>query len=117
MSKSKVLTLAEPTGTMTLAEGLAFIERTRRQLDRFDLAIPHTAGKSIDLQEAEAIRRICDEVEEEINAMLGRPLPLPRRRPSRDRLRLAISRFGRRFTLLCSRLFLRRSPSMLTRRA
>jgi hypothetical protein len=55
---------------MTFAEGLSFIERTRRQLDRFD-AMPHAPGESIAPDEAAAIRRMCDKVEADINRMLG----------------------------------------------
>jgi len=65
-----VIGFSEPTGTMTFAEGLSFIERTRRQLDRFD-AMPHAPGESIAPDEAAAIRRMCDKVEADINRMLG----------------------------------------------
>ncbi len=71
MSASTVVGFSEPTETMTIAEGLAFIERTRRQLDRFDAALPHDEGKSIDPEEAAAIRSICDKVEADINRLLG----------------------------------------------
>jgi hypothetical protein len=70
MSESTVLRLAEPTRTMTFAEGRAFIERTRRQLDRFD-ALPHAEGAHIATEDAAAIRRMCDELEADINRSLS----------------------------------------------
>ena len=72
MPASAVLGFSELTDTMTIAEGLAFIERTRRQLDRFDSALPHEDGKAIDPDEATAIRRLCDKVEADINQLLGK---------------------------------------------
>jgi hypothetical protein len=51
---------------MTFTEGLAFIERTRRQLDRFDAAMPHREGTGIAPEEAADIRRLCDELEADI---------------------------------------------------
>jgi hypothetical protein len=72
MAPAKVQMLAENTGTMTFAQGLAFIERTRRQLDRFD-ALPHAPGKTIDPAEAAAIRRMCDELEADISKSLSEP--------------------------------------------
>jgi len=72
MIESKVLTLGEPTRTMTFAQGLAFVERTRRQLDRFD-ALPHAPDKAIDPQEAVAIRQLCDELEADIDTSLSKP--------------------------------------------
>lgn len=70
MPQPDVLTLAEPTNTMTFADGLAFIERTRRQLDRFD-SLPHKEGASIDPEEAAAIRHLCDELEADIQKALA----------------------------------------------
>jgi hypothetical protein len=71
MSASNVLSFSEPTKTMTYEEGLAFIERTRRQLDRFDAAFPGTDGNRI-APEAEAkIRAICDELEADLHKDLG----------------------------------------------
>ncbi len=71
MKTSKVLSLAEHNGSMTFAQGLEFIARTRRQLDRFDVALPHGEGEAIDPREAAEIRRICDELEADINKSLG----------------------------------------------
>ena len=71
MPASSVLTLSENFDTMTFAEGLSFIERTRRQLDRFDDALPHADGKSIDPAEAAEIRRRCDELEVSIRRSLS----------------------------------------------
>ena len=70
MSASNVLGFSETTGTMTFAEGLAFIERTRRQLDRFD-ALPHAPDEAIAPEDAAAIRRQCDELEADISRSLS----------------------------------------------
>lgn len=70
MTASTVLKLAEPMKTMTFAEGLAFIERTRRQLDRFD-ALPHAPGQAISPEDAAEIRRLCDELSADINRSLS----------------------------------------------
>jgi hypothetical protein len=70
MPTSKVLTLSENVGTMTFAEGQTFIERTRRQLDRFN-DLPHGAGQAIASEDAAEIRRLCDELESDINASLS----------------------------------------------
>ena len=47
---------------MSKEEAIAFIERTRRQLDRF-ASLPGGAENPIDPQEANAIRQLCDELE------------------------------------------------------
>jgi hypothetical protein len=70
MSASKVLAFSEPTGTMTFAEGLAFIERTRRQLDRFE-DLPLAPGQTIAPDDAGEIRRMCDDLEADINSSLS----------------------------------------------
>lgn len=62
-----VLRFGEATATMTFAEGLTFIERTRRQLDRFG-ELSGSAVTFIDPQEAHEIRRLCDELEADIKA-------------------------------------------------
>jgi hypothetical protein len=71
MQFSKILTLAEPIGAMTFAEGLAFIERTRRQLDRFDDALPHAPDLTLAPDDAAEIRRMCDELEADIEKYLS----------------------------------------------
>jgi hypothetical protein len=70
MPTSKVVTLSENIGTMTFAEGQAFIERTRRQLDRFN-ELPHVKGQTIASEDAAEIRGMCDELEADIDASLS----------------------------------------------
>ena len=65
-----VLRLDEATASMTFAEGMDFIARTRRQLDRFD-ELPGAKGKPIDAQEEADIRRLCDELETDLKADLS----------------------------------------------
>ena len=55
MPRSTLLGFPENTGTATFAQGLTFIERTRRQLDRFD-CLPHAPGESIAPEDAAEIR-------------------------------------------------------------
>ena len=69
MPIAAVIGLSEPTDTMTFAQGLAFINRTRRQLDRFD-ALPHAPGETIAPEDMAAIRQQCDELEADINRSL-----------------------------------------------
>jgi hypothetical protein len=71
MRAGHVITMSENFASMTFDEGLAFIGRTRRQLDRFDDALPHAEGESIDPAEAIAIRLLCDELETDINRSLS----------------------------------------------
>ena len=71
MPTAKVISFAEPEQKMTIADGLAYIERTRRQLDRFDTALPHDEGKTFDPEEAAEIRRLCDKLESDLNRLLG----------------------------------------------
>jgi hypothetical protein len=70
MTESQILTLAEPTQTMTFAEGLAFIARTRRQLDRFG-ELPGASDRTIAPESATKIRRLCDKLESDINRSLS----------------------------------------------
>jgi hypothetical protein len=53
--------------SMSVEEALAYIERTRRQLDRFD-CLHGGVERPIDPAEAEAIRRLCDELEASLRA-------------------------------------------------
>jgi hypothetical protein len=71
MSVAKVIQFGEAAGTMTYAEGLAFIERTRRQLDRFDDAMPRPPGESIAPEDAQRIHTMLDGLEAEIRKDLG----------------------------------------------
>ncbi|MGA7077472.1 MAG: hypothetical protein WBY61_02050, partial [Terriglobales bacterium] len=71
MPDPNVLNFAEEIPAMTYAEGLAFIERTRRQLDRFDVAFPGANGQRMNSETEAKIRAICDELEADIRKSLG----------------------------------------------
>jgi hypothetical protein len=70
MQTRSVLRFAEPTGTMTFTEGLAFIERTRRQFDRFD-DLSHAPDQTIAPQNPAEIRRMYDGLETDIDRSLS----------------------------------------------
>ncbi len=71
MPKQNVLAFSEDIDAMTFDEGLAFIERTRRQLDRYDVALPNAKTMRM-APEAEAdIRRLLDELEADIHTSLA----------------------------------------------
>jgi hypothetical protein len=63
MPASKTLFFGEPTRTMTYEEGLAFIERTRRQLDRYEVALPDGEVRKMTPKAEASIRRQLDELE------------------------------------------------------
>ena len=72
MAEAQVITFMESPGrTMTCEEGLTFIERMRRQLDRFGVAVPGKNGQQMDPEIEERIRQICDELEAELKIDLG----------------------------------------------
>lgn len=71
MSDSKALFFGEPTRTMTYEEGLAFIERTRRQLDRYEVALPEGDVRKMTPEAEASIRRQLDELEAEFRKDLG----------------------------------------------
>ena len=70
MSNTKIQTLAEPMTGITFAQGLAFLERTRRQIDRFD-ELPHAPGVGIAASDEAEIRQLCDELESDIRRSLS----------------------------------------------
>ncbi len=70
MPASNVIGLSENLSTMTNDEGLAFIARMRRQLDRFEVAVPGANGRRMPPEYEAEIRRLCDEVESNIRARL-----------------------------------------------
>ena len=53
--------------SMSVDQVLAYIERARRQLDRFEL-LPLGASNPIDPEAVKNIRRLCDELEESLKA-------------------------------------------------
>jgi hypothetical protein len=70
MAEPKVIMMAEDTAPMTWAECRAFVERTRRQLDRFD-ALPHEPGQVFPPEYAAEIRSLCNELEQSMKRHLG----------------------------------------------
>ncbi len=70
MTTSNVIAFAQ-TNPMTYEEGFAFIEKMRRQLDRFDVALPGRTGARMDPQIEARIREICDDLEAEFRSDLG----------------------------------------------
>jgi hypothetical protein len=70
MPASQVLAFRENRSTMTIADGLAYVERTRRQIDKFDEALPSAHGKKMTAEDTAEIRAMCDQLEEEINDLL-----------------------------------------------
>jgi hypothetical protein len=53
--------------SMSAADGLAYVERMRRQLARFG-CLPGGAERPLDAAEAAAIARLCDELETSIRS-------------------------------------------------
>ena len=68
MPTSNVIGLSEDIATMTLDDGLAFVARMRRQLDRFDAAMPGMQGRQFPAECDVRIRTILDELEADIRA-------------------------------------------------
>jgi len=71
MSASNVIDFAQTNRPMTYEEGFAFIERMRRQLDRFEVSMPGANGRRMHPETEARIRRICDELETEFRSDLG----------------------------------------------
>jgi hypothetical protein len=71
MARSNILRFGENTATMTYGEGLAFIERTRRQLDRFDTALAGGNASPFPPEEAAALRTELDALEASLRKDLG----------------------------------------------
>jgi hypothetical protein len=65
-----VVMMAKPTASMTWEDCREFVERTRRQLARFD-ALPHRPGQTFPPEYAAEINRLCDELEQDIKNHLG----------------------------------------------
>jgi hypothetical protein len=59
---------------MTIADALAFIERTRRQVDRFNV-LPRAPDQWITPEDAADIHRQCDELEADLKRRMGLPFP------------------------------------------
>jgi hypothetical protein len=66
MSTSSLVRFSENFGTMTAPECLAFIARTRRQIDRLE-HLPQQPGE-LDMQELASIRSGLDELEQRVRS-------------------------------------------------
>jgi hypothetical protein len=55
----------------TTEQGLAFVARMRRQLDRYGVAFPGREGQRMAPEFEECIRRICDDLEADIKTRLA----------------------------------------------
>jgi DNA-binding MurR/RpiR family transcriptional regulator len=71
MSASNVLRFSENFDTMSYPECLAFIERSRRQIDRLE-HLPQESGQ-VDREELASIRQGLDELERRIRSQLDYP--------------------------------------------
>ncbi len=70
MSSNALLKFDKDTDTMTIAEALEEIHRTRRQLDRFE-HLPQASGRTVSLKDAALLRSKCDALEEKLNRLLA----------------------------------------------
>ena len=66
MPESNVIGFSESIPVKTTAQGAAFIELMRRQLDRYGVAFPGVEGQQMEGGCEQKIRRICDDLEREI---------------------------------------------------
>ncbi len=71
MPKQNVIAFSEDIDAMTFDEGLAFIERTRRQLDRYDVALPNAKTMRMPPEAEADIRRLLNELEADIHTSLA----------------------------------------------
>jgi len=71
MSTSNVIDFAQTDCPMTYEQAFAFIERMRRQLDRFEVSVAGANGRRIAPETEAKIRRLCDELEAEFRNDLG----------------------------------------------
>ena len=71
MSTSNVLRFGANGSSNDIRAGFAFIEKTRRQLDRFGVAVPGKNGQQMNPETEATIRSLCDELEAEFRSDLG----------------------------------------------
>jgi hypothetical protein len=71
MSISNVLEFDQADRPMTYEQAFAFIEKMRRQLDRFGVAVPGKNGQRMNPETEAQIRSLCDELEAEFRSDLG----------------------------------------------
>ena len=71
MTGSNIVAFGENPATATRADGLAFIERTRRQLDRSEQALPNGDTHRMPPEEITTIRRQLDALEASIRKDIG----------------------------------------------
>jgi hypothetical protein len=64
-TSAQILQLRPPAGYASQGDLLRYVDRTRRQLDRFE-ELPEGNSKRIGPEAAARIRRMCDELEADI---------------------------------------------------
>jgi hypothetical protein len=71
MPISNVIGFSENAPMLTTEQGLAFVERMRRQLDRYGFAFPGQEGRQMPPEYEARIRRICDDLEADIRKRIA----------------------------------------------
>jgi hypothetical protein len=71
MPISNVIDLSENLPMRTAGDGLAYVVRMRRQLDRFGVAFPGKEGQRLPAEDESRIRRICDNLEADITKRIA----------------------------------------------
>lgn len=69
---AELLTMVKQLGEMTYSDGIAFVERTRRQLDRFEFLPRHT-WQEFNPDSAIRMRAIIDDLEKDIEQHMSQP--------------------------------------------
>jgi hypothetical protein len=70
MAPASLHTFDKDIEMITIAQALEEIQRTRRQVHRFE-HLPHASSQTISPEDASALRRECDALEAKLNRLLS----------------------------------------------